>query len=118
MRTLDYGSVRIAIGTKGYKHSALDLSVVKQNLQAPGFLIKIIPDVDCRPRICEWVRYYQQDITVKGAWQGPAGLELHDHALAPVVELPVLEVISAVRILIDLTLGLGEVVHDYLSNRS
>jgi acetoacetate decarboxylase len=30
-------------------------------------------------------------------------------------ELPVLEVVSAVHILADLTLGLGKVVHDYLA---
>jgi acetoacetate decarboxylase len=34
--------------------------------------------------------------------------------LAPVADLPVLEVVSAVHILADLTLGLGKVVHDYL----
>jgi len=37
------------------------------------------------------------------------------HALAPVAELPVVEVVSAVHILADLTLGLGKVVHDYMS---
>ena len=51
---------------------------------------------------------------LKGAWEGPAGLELHQHALAPVADLPVREVISAVHLMTDLTLGLGEVVHDYL----
>jgi len=35
-------------------------------------------------------------------------------ALAPVAELPVLEVVSAVHILSDVTLGLGKVVHDCL----
>jgi hypothetical protein len=35
--------------------------------------------------------------------------------LAPVAELPVLEIVSAVHILADLTLGLGKVVHDYLT---
>jgi hypothetical protein len=34
--------------------------------------------------------------------------------LAPVAELPVLEIVSAIHILADLTLGLGKVVHDYL----
>jgi acetoacetate decarboxylase len=34
--------------------------------------------------------------------------------LAPVAELPVLEIVSAIHICADLTLGLGEVVHDYL----
>ncbi len=113
--TLDVGSVRVATGTMGYKSAALDLDKVKKSLEAPSFLLKIIPDVDCTPRICELVRYYLTDLTVKGAWEGPAGLELHDHALAPVAELPVREVISAVHVLTDLTLGLGEVVHDYLA---
>ncbi len=113
--TLDVGSVRVATGTMGYKASALDLDKVRKSLEAPSFLLKIIPHVDCSPRICELVRYYLTDLTVKGAWEGPAGLELHDHALAPVAELPVREVISAVHVLTDLTLGLGEVVHDYLA---
>jgi acetoacetate decarboxylase len=38
--------------------------------------------------------------------------------LAPVAELPVLEVLSAVHILADLTLGLGQVVHDYLEGQA
>ena len=55
------------------------------------------------------------DIDLKGAWTGPAALSLFPHALAPVAELPVLEVLSAVHILADLTLDLGKVVHDYLA---
>jgi len=113
--TLDVGSVRVATGTMGYKYKSLDHDTVLKALKAPSFLLKIIPDVDCSPRICELVRYYLTDLTVKGAWEGPAGLELADHALAPVAELPVNEVVSAVHILTDLTLGLGEVVHDYLA---
>jgi acetoacetate decarboxylase len=35
--------------------------------------------------------------------------------MAPVAELPVLEVLSTIHILSDLTLGLGKVVHDYLA---
>jgi len=35
-----------------------------------------------------------------------------------VAKLPVLEVVSAVHFTADLTLGLGEVVHDYLADRS
>jgi acetoacetate decarboxylase len=112
--TLDVGSVRVATGTMGYKHRAADPQAIRTALEAPSFLLKIIPHVDCTPRICELVRYYLTDITIKGAWTGPAGLDLSAHALAPVSALPVLEVISAVHILTDLTLGLGEVVHDYL----
>jgi acetoacetate decarboxylase len=61
------------------------------------------------------VSYYCENITIKGAWEGPAALELFHHALAPVASLPVREVISGVHILTDLTLGLGTVVHDYLA---
>jgi len=112
--TLDYGKVRVATGSMGYKHRAADLVAMKASLEAPNFLLKIIPHVDGTPRICELVEYYLEDITVKGAWTGPAALELHAHALAPVAELPVLEVLSGVHIIADLTLGLGKVVHDYL----
>lgn len=112
--TLDYGSVRVATGTMGYKHRGLDTGKIKESMLKPSFLLKIIPHVDCTPRICELVSYCLEDVTVKGAWSGPAGLQLGHHALAPVADLPVLEVISAVHILADLTLGLGEVEHDYL----
>jgi acetoacetate decarboxylase len=112
--TLDYGSVRVATGTMGYKHRTADLDAVKASLAEPSFLLKIIPHVDGTARICELVEYYLEDVTVKGAWTGPAALSLAPHALAPVAELPVLEVVSAVHILADLTLGLGKVVHDYL----
>jgi acetoacetate decarboxylase len=98
----------------GFKHKAMDHAVAKAALEAPAFLLKIIPHVDGTPRICELVRYYLQDIDLKGAWTGPAALELAPHALAPVAELPVLEIVEARHLVADLTLGLGEVVFDYL----
>lgn len=116
--TLNVGSVRVATGTMGYKHRALDHAAILKSLQAPSYLLKIIPHVDCTPRICELVRYYMTDLTLKGAWEGPAALELHAHALAPVADLPVLEVLSAVHLVSDLTLGLGEVIHDYMPDRA
>lgn len=113
--TLDYGPVRVATGTMGYKHKELDSAEQAKKLAAPNFLLKIIPHVDGSPRICELVRYYLEDITVKGAWSGPAALSLSPHALAPVADLPVLEIVGARHVIADLTLGLGEVVHDYLA---
>jgi acetoacetate decarboxylase len=85
------------------------------SLLAPNFLLKIMPHLDGTPRICELVEYYLLDVNLKGAWTGPAGLTLVSHALAPLAELPVLEVVSGVHIVADLTLGLGKVVHDYLA---
>ena len=116
--TLDYGPIRVATGTMGYKHSEANLSQVRASLAAPNFLLKIIPHVDGTPRICELVEYHLEDVTIKGAWTGPAALHLSPHALAPVADLPVLEVVSAIHILADLTLGLGKVVHDYLQQPS
>jgi acetoacetate decarboxylase len=112
--TLDYGPVRVVTGTMGYKHKNADHAAVAASLAAPNFLLKIIPHVDGTARICELVEYYLEDITIKGAWTGPGALALSPHAMAPVAELPVLEVMSSVHILADLTLGLGKVVHDYL----
>ncbi|MFM2088331.1 MAG: putative acetoacetate decarboxylase [Pseudomonadota bacterium] len=112
--TLDYSDFRIATGTMGYKHRALDLAVAKKSLEAPAFLLKIIPHVDGSARICELVQYSLTDITVKGAWTGPGALDLRPHALAPVAALPVLEILSARHILADLTLPLGTVAYDYL----
>ncbi|HWW04528.1 acetoacetate decarboxylase [Collimonas sp.] len=113
--TLDYSDLRVATGTMGFKHRPMDKEAARKSLEAPAFLLKIIPHVDGTPRICELVQYSLTDITVKGAWTGPGALELYAHALAPVADLPVLEVISAVHILTDLTLPLGKVVHDYLA---
>ena len=88
---------------------------VRASMAAPAYLLKIIPHVDGTPRICELVRYGLTDIRIKGALAGPGALDLRDHALAPVADLPVLEVLSTVHILADLTLPLGTVVHDYLA---
>jgi acetoacetate decarboxylase len=113
--TLDYGPVRVATATMGYKHKTADLASVKASLAEPNFLLKIIPHVDGTPRICELVEFYLKDVDLKGAWTGPSSLNLWSHALAPVAELPVLEVVSATHLVVDLTLALGEVVHDYLA---
>ena len=112
--TLDYGPLRVATGTMGYKHRGADLAQVRASLAEPNFLLKIIPHVDGTPRICELIEYHLEDVVLKGAWTGPAALQLSPHALAPVADLPVLELVSAIHIMADLTLGLGKVVHDYL----
>jgi len=113
--TLDYGKVQVARATMGFKHRALDAAPILAALAQPNFLLKIIPHVDGTARICELVRYHMTDFTLHGAWTGPASLELHPHALAPVAELPVVEVMSAVHYIADMTLALGTVEHDYLA---
>ena len=115
--TLDYGPVRIATGTMGYKHKQADLEAVKSALLMPNYLLKIIPHVDGSARICELVEFYLKDVEVRGAWTAPAALSLFPHALAPIADLPVLEVVSASHFIADLTLDFGSVVHDYLTEK-
>ncbi len=117
--SLDYNGVRVATATMAYKYHAVDPDKVARSMEESGYLLKIVPDVDGQTaRVCELVRFHAQDVKVKGAWTGPATLELHPHCLAPVSRLPVLEVISAMHIVADLTLDRGEVVHDYLAGRA
>jgi Acetoacetate decarboxylase (ADC) len=74
--TLHYGSVLCVSATMGYKHREVDPAPLLKSLAKPSFMIKIIPHVDCTPRICELVRYYLENVTLKGSWTGPAAIEL------------------------------------------
>lgn len=112
--TLDYGPVRVATGTMGYKHQKGDTEATLHALTSPNFLLKIIPHVDGTARICELVEYHLEDIHLKGVWTGPGALSLVPHALAPVADLPIRELVSTTHFVADLTLGLGKVVFDYL----
>lgn len=113
--TLDYGSQRVATATMGYKHHPLDLAEAKSQITVPTFMLKLVPGYDGSPRIAELVRTQITDIAVKEAYTGPARLQLFEHALAPLADLPVREVVSASHIITDLTLGRGVPVHDYLA---
>ncbi|RZU21814.1 acetoacetate decarboxylase [Streptomyces sp. BK239] len=112
--TLDHGSLRVATATMGYKHHELDRAEAEAQITVPTFMLKTIPGYDGLPRVQELVRTRITDVTVKGAWTGPARLQLFQHVLAPLADLPVLEVVSASHILTDLTLNGVEPVHDYL----
>jgi acetoacetate decarboxylase len=114
--TLHYGSVLCAVATMGYKHTILPPEPILRAMDEPNFLLKIIPHVDNSLRVCELVRYYMQDLELKGAWGGPAALQFFQHVIADLAKLPVLEVLGGSHFIADLTLGLGEVVYDYLAN--
>ncbi|GAC1322395.1 MAG: acetoacetate decarboxylase [Mycobacteriales bacterium] len=113
--TLDYGTLRVATATMGYKHFRVDEAAARDEIGQPTYGLKVLPGYDRKPRILELVRSQITDITIKGAWSGPARLQLFEHALAPLADLPVLEVLSATHILTDLTLGRPAMVFDYLA---
>ena len=114
--TLDYSGVRVATGTMLYKQTPIPLDVAGKGFDTPNYVLKSIPHVDGTPRILELVRFGAVDVKLKGAWSGPASLELHPHSRAPVADLPVLEVISATHLLVDMSLTYGEVAYDYLQS--
>jgi acetoacetate decarboxylase len=114
--TLDYGTLSVARATMGYKHKPMDLEKARQEICVPTFMLKILPSYEKRPRICELVRTEITNISVKGAWRGPARLQLFEHVLAPLADLPVREIISATHILTDLTLSPATVIYDYLTD--
>lgn len=112
--TLDYGSLRVATATMGYKHQTLELEQARTEICKPTFMLKIVPNFDGKLKVCQLLRTQITDLTIHGAWTAPARLQLFAHALAPMSDLPVLEVISASHILTDLTLSQPDIVYDYL----
>lgn len=112
--TLDYGTVRVATATMGYKHFDLDRREAEAEITVPTFMLKTIPDYDGSLRVQELVRTEITDVVVKQAYTGPARLQLFQHVLAPLADLPVLEVVSASHVITDLTLAPAKPVHNYL----
>ncbi|MGV9428600.1 acetoacetate decarboxylase [Streptomyces sp. NPDC003656] len=114
--TLDYGTLRVATATMGYNHHAMDLAEARAEVCTPTFMIKTIPNYDGSLRVCDLVRTQIEDVTVKSAFTAPGRLELFAHAMAPLADLPVLEVVGASHIVTDLTLNPAEPVYDYLAD--
>jgi acetoacetate decarboxylase len=113
--TLEYSGCLVARATMGYKHREMDLDEARKSLSVPCVVLKIIPHVDGKPRILELVSFEYQDLVIKGAWTGPGDLELFHHALAPLAQLPVREIVSVSHTICDVTLPCGNVVYDYLA---
>ncbi|WP_394617736.1 acetoacetate decarboxylase [Lentzea sp. JNUCC 0626] len=112
--TLDYGTIRVATATMGYKQYELDTRKAEAEITVPTFMLKTIPDYDGSLRVQELVRTEITDVVVKAAYTGPARLQLFQHVLAPLADLPVLEVVSASHVITDLTLAPAKPVHNYL----
>jgi hypothetical protein len=79
--TLHYDEERGATGTMTYKHTSLEskLDEVAKGIAKLDVNLKLVPDVDGRPKIAQLVGYNLQNIHVHGAWEGPARLHLIPH---------------------------------------
>src|SRR5262245_21632570 len=93
-----------------YKFYNREFVVITYRTEADA-LREVVPE----PLEVAGVRYYCEDITLKGAWSGPAAIELFEHSLCDVARLAGRGVGCASHYVTDLSLGLGEVVFDYLA---
>ena len=116
--TLDYAGQRVATGTMAYKYENLSRHPAKTaaSLRKLQVLLKLIPDVDGKPKIAQLVGLHLTEITVKGSWSGPARLHLVPHVNAPVADLPVRKVLGGRHFVADLTLPGGRVLLDYMKS--
>jgi acetoacetate decarboxylase len=114
--TLHYAGQLCAVGTMAYKHEphVRDIDKTVSALEKLQVNLKIIPDVDGKPKIAQLVGYNLTEISVKGSWTGPARLHLIPHVNAPVADLPVKRITGGRHFIADLTLPYGRVLHDYL----
>ncbi len=102
-----YSGALVARATMGYGHQTMERQDAERAAGSPGVVLKIIPHVDGKPRILELVRFGYGDVVVKEAYTGPGTLDLYPHALAPLADLPVREIVSVTHTVSDVTL-LGE----------
>lgn len=123
--SLVYAGQQVALGTMGYKHENLlrtdkqnemaDIKAITAKLAKTQVNLKLIPNVTGNGMdVAQLIAYNTVDITVKGAWAGPARLHLRSHVNAPVADFPVVEMIGGSHFIADITLPYGRVVHDYL----
>lgn len=112
---LFYQEALVARATMSYKEKKLDPKRIQKSMeQTEQYLLKIIPNADGGPRICELVSLCLEDVIVKEAYTGSADLALFAHVMAPVSHLPVKKILSCTHVIADLTLPFGKVVHNYL----
>ncbi len=126
--TLTYAGQQVALGTMAYKHDNLlaprhDLAhldakkqdAIQRKMAKTQVNLKLIPHVDGNLAIAQLVAFNLEDVTVKGAWAGPARLHLVPHVNAPVADLPVRKVYGGLHFIADLTLPFGRVAYDYIA---
>ena len=114
--TLDVTGERVATATMGYKQRELDPDEARSQITVPTYMLKVVRGYDAAPMVCDLVRTEITDVEVTGAWTGPARLQLFEHVLAPLADLPVLEIVDASHIMTNLTLAGITPIHDYLAD--
>lgn len=114
---LVYSGQTSALGTMSYKYKEINPDYAIASLTNPSCNLKLIPDVNFEPKIAQLIGYKLKDVKLKGAWEGPARLNLIPHATSPTADLPIRKVLGGKHYLADITLPYGEVLYDYIKNK-
>lgn len=111
--TFHYDEERVAMGTMQYKIRSLadHLDEVKTGLAKLNVNLKLLPDVDGKPKVAQLVG----GIKVHGAWEGEARLHLIPHVNCRVADLPIRRIVGGCHEVVDFVLPYGHVLHDYLA---
>lgn len=115
--TLHYAGHLVALATMAYKQNDLshDPEIIRQKLGKKQVCLKLIPCVSgAGMAVAQLVSFSMTDITVKGAWTGPARLHLTPHVNAPLADLPVRRITGGSHFIADMSLPYGKVEYDYL----
>src|SRR3989338_8397881 len=91
---MKYKGETVAQGTMAYKHTELDHDTVLKSMGKTNVNLKVIPDVDFKPKIAQIVSYNLQVKKLHFAFEGPARLHLVENVNAPVADLPVKRIVQ------------------------
>ena len=112
---MKYKDELVAQGTMAYKHKEMDPEKVLKSMGKTNVNLKVIPDVDFKPKIAQIVSYNLQVKKLHFAFEGPARLHFVENVNAPVSDLPVRKIVQGKHMMADIVLPYGNVMHDYIN---
>jgi acetoacetate decarboxylase len=112
--TLHYDEESVAVGTMSYKTVSLAdrLDEVATGIAKLNVNLKLLPDVDGKPKVAQLVGYNLKDIVAHGAREGAARLHFVNWRVA---DLPAKRIVGGRHQVVDFVLPYGRVLHDYLA---
>ncbi|PTE92300.1 acetoacetate decarboxylase [Staphylococcus equorum] len=113
--TLDYGSLRVAQTTMGYKHFPMDEEEAKNIIAQPQFMLKQMRDYNGELEKSELTRSQITDFQIQEAYRSPVRLQLFEHVMAPLADFPVRKIVDGQHIIANLYLGRPKKIYDYLN---
>jgi acetoacetate decarboxylase len=115
--TLDYGTLRVATATMGYKHKPFDLEKAKQEVGVPTFMLKILPGYSGRRESANWYVPRSLMSPSKAPGSGPPGCNSSEACASAVCRFACARDHLS-HILTYLTLAPATLVYDYLAEQN